>query len=112
MLMVQHKFIFKPCLTDLNSEISLSYTGCSEKVKQPSLPCNIPVARGTIIGFDAFRKCICAMRNGNKKLEFNGIAAFEFRFFLFQAKAKKKQNKTVSPIHRYIKNCCILTVHV
>ena len=42
------KSIFKESLTGLNSEFSLSYTGCHTKVKEPSLPFYLLIIGGKI----------------------------------------------------------------
>ena len=41
--------IFKQSVTDLNSEFSVSYTGCHTKVKEPSVLYYLPIAGGRIV---------------------------------------------------------------
>ena len=53
--------IFKRSLTGLNSEFSFSLTSFPTKAEEPSLPYNLPIAGGRIIGFIPFSKGISAM---------------------------------------------------
>ena len=57
--------IFKWSLTGLKSEFSFSLTCCSTKAEEPSLPYNLPIAGGRIIGFIPFPRVLvlCEMQS-------------------------------------------------
>ena len=56
--------IFKKSLTGLNSEFSFSLTCCLTKAEEPSLPYNLPIARGRINGLITFPRVLvlCEMQ--------------------------------------------------
>ena len=53
--------IFKRSLTGLISEFSFSLTSCPTKAEEPSLPYNLPIAGGGIIGFIPYPNGISGM---------------------------------------------------
>ena len=63
------KINFKQSLTGLNSEFSLS-TGCSTKVKEPSLSYYLPIAGERIVGFIPYSRLLvlCKMRTASSRI--------------------------------------------
>ena len=57
--------IFKRSLTGLNSEFCFSKTSCLTKAEELSLPCYLPIAGGTRIGFIPFPRVLvlCEMQS-------------------------------------------------
>ena len=58
---------FKRSLTGLNSEFSFSKTSCLTKAEEPSLPYNLPIAGGIIIGFIPFPR-VCEMQSVSSRI--------------------------------------------
>ena len=62
--------IFKRSLTGWNSEFSFSYTSCPTKAEEFSLPYNLPVAGGRIVGFIPFLRVLvlCEMLSVSSRI--------------------------------------------
>ena len=61
---------FNQNLRGLNSEFSFSLTSCHVKVKEPSLPLNLPKAGGGIVGFIRFPRvlALCEMQSVSSRI--------------------------------------------
>ena len=58
------QLIFKRILVGSDKEFSFNKTSYQTKVADSSLPYDVPIVLGKLVGFIVFPKIICAMLNG------------------------------------------------
>ena len=93
--------IFKQGLTGFNSEFSFSYTSCLTKAEEPSLPYNLPIAGGRIIGFIPFPSLLvlCEIKSVSSRIwTYVSIQHLNLGqiIFILSIKVGKKQDYCVS----------------